>query len=37
MMQIGAGLIIHDSETVVVHPIELLAQSYRKAGVIQDG
>lgn len=31
MMQIGAGLIIHDCETQVYHPIELLAESYRRA------
>ena len=31
MMQIGAGLIIHDKEVAVVHPIELLAESYRSA------
>jgi glycolate oxidase iron-sulfur subunit len=31
MMQIGAGLIIHDREVAVVHPIELLAESYRRA------
>lgn len=30
MMQIGAGLIIHDRETAVFHPIELLAESYRR-------
>ena len=31
MMQIGAGLIIHDRDVGVVHPIELLAESYRRA------
>ena len=31
MMQIGAGLIIHDRPQHVVHPVELLAESYRRA------
>jgi glycolate oxidase iron-sulfur subunit len=31
MMQIGAGLIIHERPESVVHPIELLAESYRRA------
>ncbi|MGQ0813789.1 MAG: (Fe-S)-binding protein [Gemmatimonadota bacterium] len=31
MMQIGAGLIIHDRDIAVLHPIELLAESYRRA------
>ena len=31
MMQIGAGLIIHGRGESVVHPIELLAESYRRA------
>ena len=31
MMQIGAGLIIHGRDTAVLHPIELLAESYRRA------
>ena len=31
MMQIGAGLIIHGRDVAVVHPIELLAESYRRA------
>jgi glycolate oxidase iron-sulfur subunit len=31
MMQIGAGLLIHDHDTEVFHPIELLAESYRRA------
>lgn len=31
MMQIGAGLIIHGHDIAVVHPIELLAESYRRA------
>jgi glycolate oxidase iron-sulfur subunit len=30
MMQIGAGLIIHDQEVGVLHPIEILAESYRR-------
>ena len=33
MMQIGAGLIIHGHDTAVVHPVELLDASYRKAGL----
>ncbi|HEX6062626.1 MAG TPA: (Fe-S)-binding protein, partial [Longimicrobiales bacterium] len=35
MMQIGAGLIIHGKDTAVVHPVELLDASYRKAGLIE--
>ena len=35
MMQIGAGLIIHGHDTAVMHPIELLDESYRKAGLIE--
>ena len=31
MMQIGAGLIIHSKDVAVAHPIELLAESYRRA------
>jgi glycolate oxidase iron-sulfur subunit len=31
MMQIGAGLIIHGKKVAVVHPVELLAESYRRA------
>lgn len=31
MMQIGAGLIMHNLPQAVVHPIELLAESYRRA------
>jgi glycolate oxidase iron-sulfur subunit len=31
MMQIGAGLLIHNHDVAVVHPIELLAESYRRA------
>jgi glycolate oxidase iron-sulfur subunit len=30
MMQIGAGLIIHDRPVSVLHPIEILAESYRR-------
>lgn len=30
MMQIGAGLIIHGRDTAVLHPIEILAESYRR-------
>ncbi|HEY0671751.1 MAG TPA: heterodisulfide reductase-related iron-sulfur binding cluster [Longimicrobiales bacterium] len=37
MMQIGAGLIMHGSDMVVTHPVELLATSYRKAGLLTDG
>ena len=37
MMQIGAGLIIHGSDTVVTHPVELVAESYRKANLLADG
>ena len=32
MMQIGAGLLIAGSDTVAVHPVELLDASYRRAG-----
>ncbi len=32
MMQIGAGLIEADAEMDVVHPVELLDESYRRAG-----
>lgn len=31
MMQIGAGLIMHQRDIAVLHPIELLAESYRRA------
>jgi glycolate oxidase iron-sulfur subunit len=31
IMQIGAGLLLADSATRVVHPVELLAESYRRA------
>ncbi|MDA0327737.1 MAG: heterodisulfide reductase-related iron-sulfur binding cluster [Gemmatimonadetes bacterium] len=32
MMQIGAGLLLEGSSDVAVHPIELLDESYRRAG-----
>ena len=32
MMQIGAGLLIDGSNTGVVHPVEILDESYRRAG-----
>jgi glycolate oxidase iron-sulfur subunit len=32
MMQIGAGLLMAGEETQVLHPIELLDESYRRAG-----
>ncbi|HEY0809236.1 MAG TPA: (Fe-S)-binding protein, partial [Longimicrobiales bacterium] len=35
MMQIGAGLLIHGHDTAVMHPMELLDASYRKAGLIE--
>lgn len=31
MMQIGAGLLIHGRQIAVFHPVELLAESYRRA------
>jgi glycolate oxidase iron-sulfur subunit len=31
IMQIGAGLLLHGDTTTVVHPIELLNESYRRA------
>ncbi len=31
-MQIGAGLVLAEDDTPVVHPIELLDESYRRAG-----
>lgn len=34
MMQIAAGLLLAGADTPVVHPIELLAESYRRAGLI---
>lgn len=30
MMQIGAGLVLHGLDTPVLHPVELLAESYRR-------
>jgi glycolate oxidase iron-sulfur subunit len=35
MMQIGAGLLIHGHDATVMHPIELLDESDRKAGLIE--
>jgi glycolate oxidase iron-sulfur subunit len=32
MMQIGAGLLLHDVDVAVLHPIEILDESYRRAG-----
>lgn len=37
MMQIGAGLRIAGLDTDVVHPIELLDESYRRGGIYGDG
>jgi len=36
MMQIAAGLLLAGADTPVVHPIELLGESYRRAGMIGD-
>src|SRR5690606_20473221 len=36
MMQIGAGLALAGEATTVVHPIELLAESYRRAGLVRE-
>jgi len=33
MMQIGAGLLLAGDRTPVLHPVELLAESYRRGGV----
>jgi len=33
MMQIGAGLVLAGSEMSAVHPVELLAESYRRGGL----
>jgi hypothetical protein len=33
MMQIGAGLAMEGAGVEVVHPIELLDESYRRGGV----
>jgi glycolate oxidase iron-sulfur subunit len=30
MMQIGAGLLLHGAAARVVHPVELLDESYRR-------
>ena len=35
MMQIGAGLRIQGQPGAVVHPVELLDESYQKAGYYQ--
>jgi glycolate oxidase iron-sulfur subunit len=32
MMQIGAGLLLEGSDVVAAHPVELLDESYRRAG-----
>ncbi|MGH7445207.1 MAG: hypothetical protein ACREKM_10035, partial [Longimicrobiales bacterium] len=32
IMQIGAGLVLRGDERPVLHPIELLDESYRRAG-----
>ncbi len=32
MMQIGAGLLLEGSDVVACHPVELLDESYRRAG-----
>ncbi len=32
MMQIGAGLILDESDVITCHPVELLDESYRRAG-----
>jgi glycolate oxidase iron-sulfur subunit len=34
MMQIGAGLRMAGLEVQVVHPVELLDESYRRAGYV---
>jgi glycolate oxidase iron-sulfur subunit len=36
MMQIGAGLLMEGSRTGVVHPVELLDESYRRAGFYEE-
>jgi glycolate oxidase iron-sulfur subunit len=36
MMQIGAGLVLAGEEAAVVHPIELVAESYRRAGLVRE-
>lgn len=37
MMQIGAGLLMQGSRTGVVHPVEILDESYRRAGFYEEG
>jgi glycolate oxidase iron-sulfur subunit len=37
MMQIGAGLLMEKSDVGVVHPIELIDESYRRGGVYTGG
>jgi len=37
MMQIGAGLLLEGSRTGVVHPVEILDESYRRAGFYEGG
>jgi len=32
MMQIGAGLLLEGSHVMACHPVELLDESYRRAG-----
>ena len=34
MMQIGAGLLLEGMDVAVLHPIEILDESYRRAGVL---
>ena len=36
MMQIGSGLLASGSKTLTVHPVELLDESYRRAGLYRD-
>jgi len=35
MMQIGAGLRVDGASQPVIHPVELLDESYRRAGIYQ--
>jgi glycolate oxidase iron-sulfur subunit len=37
MMQIGGGLLLAGVEMGVVHPVELLDESYRRAGIYEQG
>jgi len=37
MMQIGAGLLMEGSRTGVAHPVEILDESYRRAGFYDEG